>query len=133
MGFVYVSKQNSGEVPEGGTFPLGTVVRRAGCGCDLSGDGVVCQGTGWFEVTGTLTVSQTDTSGSTAPVLAAAVMQDGKPVMGGAAAASSAGTATLPLHCIVRNDCCASSTVTVQNAGPAVEAGNLALTVRKMA
>ena len=128
--FAYVANANVAQVDEGGYVPLGEVVHYACGACTLNGNSVMCRGKGAFDVSATLVVSQVDTSGSTPPLLAATLTQDGQPIQGGYGAANSSGTVTIPLHAVIRNDSCSATSVAVMNVGPAVRVNGVSMTVR---
>lgn len=130
MGYVYTVNANVANVPTGGAVPLGTAVHYEGCSCELSGNGILCKGSGNFSVDGTIALSPVD--GSSAVVVGTQVVQDGQDVQGGYSAVSTTGIVTLPIHAVVRNDCCGKSNVAIENIGAAVSVNSVAVTVRKL-
>lgn len=103
-------------VPAGGTVPLGTIVRRLGGCYDLKGDGIVC-GPDFTNVDVVVTLAPVETSSPSRNSIA--LLQDGEPVPGATRSAQSASTVTIPVSATVRNGCCALSTLSVRNDGPA--------------
>lgn len=91
-----------------GTIPLGSVVRRSGCKCQLNGDSVICYGKGAFDVTCSVTLT---------PVAAGDVgvqlYANGNPIPGATASATAtAGSAVaLPLLGVVRSCGCDAVTI----------------------
>lgn len=130
MGYVYTVNANVANVPTGGSVPLGTAVHYEGCSCELSGNGISCKGAGNFRVDGAIALAPVD--GSTAVVVGTQVTQDGQDVQGGYSAASSTGIVTLPVHAVIRNDCCGASNVAIKNIGPAVSVNSVSLTVGRL-
>lgn len=117
------------------TIPFGSVTREHNrcCGdvsCKLDGTGIVIKGARQaFLVSGHVTISQVDTSSSTAPTLSIELLQNGVKVQGSEVSGSSAGTITLPICSVVRNDSTTSSVLTLSNTGPEVDLVNCSVTI----
>lgn len=116
--YIYLANSNAGPVEQDGMVPLGEVVLQRGNACSLSGNSVRCRGCAAFEVSGTVTLSQVDTSSSTPPELSIAVCKDGTEVLGGVYSATSTGTVTIPVFTCVPGDCCNVASIGIKNLGP---------------
>ena len=47
---IYTVNSSVQNVLDGGQISLGTVVRRFGCNCELSGNGIVIEGVGYYKI-----------------------------------------------------------------------------------
>lgn len=56
---IYTANTSNTAVAVGGVLPLGTVNRRYGCNIDLSGNGIVLTGTGYYDVDSSFTATAT--------------------------------------------------------------------------
>lgn len=87
-----------------GIISPGSVLRRYGCNCRLSGNAVEISGEGYYKISGTVSVAPT----AAGPVTVA-LLEDGVQIPGAIAygAVSTAGNSvTLPLETTVRQGCC---------------------------
>ena len=127
---ILVANQASADIPDGGLVPLGTVVRRFGQNCQLSGNGIVCQGSGYYNVDGVVCVIP-----AAAGTAVLTLLSDGVPVPGGVSShtvAAADTTIPLPLVSAVRNRCCDDAqTLTIQISGVDVELVSSSLRVTK--
>lgn len=128
---IYTANSEAAAIPVGGMVPLGTVVRRFGCNCQLSGNGIVCQGNGYYKVDADVVLTPT-----AAGTVTVTLLSDGVPVPGATASATvaaAATTVTLPIDTVVRNRCCDDSqTLTLQVTGAASALVNVAVVVEKV-
>lgn len=88
---------------EGSTIPLGTVVRRFGCNCRLSGDAIEIEGAGYYTISGTVTLTP-DVVGN----ITIALEKDGVALPGGTVIGSVStvgNSVTLPVEATVRLGC----------------------------
>ena len=104
-------------------MPLGSVVRKAGCGASLSGGSVQVTG-GLYEVTATVTVAP-----SAAGSVTLSLLRDGQAVPGASATGTAAAGDSVPLSlaCVVRAPKCpcsdaASLTLSLSAAGSVTSA-----------
>lgn len=118
----------------GTVIPLGTTVRRFGCNAVLSGDGVLLNGQGYFDVDASVTFTPT-----AAGTYTVALFKDGVAVPGATQTitAAAAGTVPVDIPATVRNRCCDStSTLTLVVTGATVPAtvtiDNTAVVVTKL-
>ena len=93
-----------------GTIPVGSIVRRLGCGMGIEGDAITCCGMGYYEVTVSVTMSP-DAAG----VIGVRLYQDGTPVVGGMAMGTGTLNSPLPLSftSLVRIPQCGITTLSV--------------------
>lgn len=119
-------------VAENGIISLGSVIRRFGCNCRLSGNAIEVQGEGYYTVTAAVV-----TAPSTAGLVAVSLLKDGVQIPGASASATVAAAddfATLPLVATIRKGCnCdgASSITCLLNAG-AGTVQNISMKVQKV-
>lgn len=116
-----------------GTLPLGTVIRRFGCNAQLSGNGILLDGQGYYDVDSSVTITPV-----TAGNYTVTLFRDGAAVPGATQtiAAAAAGPVAFNIPALVRLQCCSSSatltlvlttsaalpaTVTINNVGVVVE------------
>lgn len=117
------------DIAVGGVYPLNQVNRKFGCDIVANGVGATCKNSGYYRVTGTVTV----VAGS-AGVVTAQLYVNGLPYNGATASLSSANgaTVTLPINTVVRVNCCANpADLTIVMSGVATQTVNADLTVTK--
>lgn len=128
---IYTAMQIPTAVAVNGVIPLGTIVRRYGCNCNLSGNGIAINGQGYYDV---------DVSVEAVPGAAGTVtvqlLKDGIAVPGATAAATVAAAAdvvTLAFPATVRLGCCSTGSVlTLLLTGAASTVNNVATRVEKI-
>lgn len=115
------------------TLPLGTVIRRFGQNIQLSGNGILLDGSGYYDVNSSVTITPT-----TAGNYTITLFRDGAAVPGATQtiAAAAAGPISFNIPALVRLQCCNNSatlslvltttatlpaTVTVNNAAAVVD------------
>lgn len=127
---IYVQNTNSATYGIGSTIPFGSVVRRFGQNLDLSGNGIIAAGRGYYKG---------DVSVTLAPVAAGTVsvtlMKDGVAVPGATASATTdaAGVTCLSFPFVIREQCCDSSCLlTLQLGGAQSVLYNVSAAVERM-
>jgi len=125
---IYSANTNSQSVvATGSVINFGSIVRRYGQNLNLSGGNVVTSGIGYYNVD--VNVSFTVASGTTATIQ---IFKDGVAVEG-AEAILTTGTntyqATIP--CLIRNNCCCESIITVVISGVGATVINASIVVEK--
>lgn len=99
--------QSSQNVAANGIISLGTVLRRFGCNCRLTGDAIECGGEGYYTIDCSVTVAPT-ASGT----VTVALYKNGAQIPG-AIATTNVGTGgdsiTLPINTTIRQACCCDS------------------------
>ena len=104
---IQVANQSSATVAAGSIIPLGSVQRRYGCNCKLSGNAIEIAGEGYYEVEASVSVAPT----AAGPVTVA-LYNNGTQIPGAVAygAVSTAGNSVaLPLVATLRQGCCCDS------------------------
>lgn len=116
----------------GGTIPLGTVLRRFGCNCRLSGNAVEIEGSGYYTISGTVTLTPNAIGNVSIEVLENTQTIAGTIVTGSVATVGN--SVTLPFETTVRLGCCcegASQLSLVLSEG-ASTVGSVSLRVEKV-
>ena len=101
---IQTANQSSQDVALNSVISLGSVQRRFGCNCRLSGNAIELSGEGYFLVTASVTATPTATGDVTVQLY-----ENGSPVFGaiGTDSVSTAGnTVTFPIIATVRRTCC---------------------------
>lgn len=115
------------------TIPLGTVIRRFGQNIQLSGNGILLDGVGYYDLSASVTMTP-----AAAGEFTVSLFRDGVAVPGATQTVTAAALATIAFNipALVRLQCCDSSaslslavttsatlpaTVTINNAGVVVE------------
>ena len=118
----------------GTAIPLGTTVRRFDCNAVLSGDGVLLNGQGYFDVDASVTFTPT-----AAGTYTVTLFKDGVAVPGATQTITAAAAGTVPVNipAIVRNQCCDSTStlmlvVTSATVPATVTIDNTAVVVTKL-
>lgn len=128
---IYTAMQTPASVAVNGTIPLGTIIRRYGCNCDLNGNGIAVNGQGYYDVNVSITAAPT-----AAGTVTATLLKDGVAVPGATASATvaaAADAATLAFPATVRLGCCSvGSVLTLVLAGSAATVNNVAVRVEKI-
>lgn len=117
------------------TLSLGTVIRRFGCNIQLSGNGILVEGSGYYDIDASVTATPT-----TAGNYTLSLYQDGVAVPGATqtVTAAAAASITFNIPALVRLQCCNSSAtltlvLSTTAALPAtVVVNNAAVTVEKI-
>ena len=104
---IQVSNQSSQTVENNSIISLGSVLRRYGCNCRLSGNAIEVNGEGYYKVDANVSIAPTATGAVTV-----ALYNNGAQVPG-AIAYGSVSTAnnpvTLPIETTIRQGCCCDS------------------------
>lgn len=127
---IYTVNASTQSVADGGAVSLGSVVRRFGCDCQLSGNAILLDSPGYYDVTATIVAAPT-----AAGDLTATLYRDGVAVPGATATATATAAGdfvTLVLPPLVRLVCCGSSAaLTCVLSGVASDVSNVAIKVVK--
>lgn len=104
---IQTSNQTSQIVSANGIISLGSVLRRFGCNCKLSGNAIEVSGEGYYTISATVSVTPTE-----AGAVTVAVFDNGVQIPG--AIAYATGTAgdplTVPIETTIRQKCCCDNT-----------------------
>lgn len=112
------------------TIPLGSTIRRFGCNLQQVGNGIAAQGTGYYKINASVTL--TPTAAGNVTVVA---FKDGVAIPGATATESvttAGNTVSVPITAIIRNTCCDSSTLTFALTTASATINNIAVTVEKL-
>lgn len=99
--------QSQQNVNANSVIPLGTVLRRFGCNCRLSGDSIIAMGDGYYKVDANVSVAPTE-----AGAVTVAIYSNGNPITGAIAYGSvdtAGNSVTLPIETTIRQRCCGSA------------------------
>ena len=112
----------------GSIIPVGNVVRRFGCGIDISGNGIETKCSGYYKTAASISFNGTATGTATIQLY-----KDGVAVPGALATRTTAANTayTIDLIGMTRNYDCNSSILTLVLTGVAVDVTNVAVLVEK--
>lgn len=104
---IQVANQSIQTVAPNSIISLGSVQRRFGCNCRLSGNAIEISGEGYYEVEAAVSLAPTATGD-----VAVALYENGVQIPGAiayATAAAAGDSVTLPLVATIRQGCCCDS------------------------
>lgn len=108
---IYTSNNTATAVPINGTIPLGTIIRRFGNNINLSNNGILIAGQGYYKITANVSVQA-----AAAGEISVALAKDGVVVPGtlaSATASAASDVVNLTVVAINRLFCCGDSTDTL--------------------
>ena len=128
---IQTTNQTSQAVAENGIISLGSVLRRFGCSCRLSGNAIEVNGEGYYKIDGNVSVAPTAAGPVTVALYNNGVQIPGAISYG--SVSTAANPTTLPLETTIRQGCCCDSAdsitcVLLEGAGNVL---NIALRVDK--
>ena len=128
---IQTTNQSSQTVAENSIISLGSVLRRFGCNCRLSGNAIEVEGEGYYKVDATVTAVPTAAGNVTV-----ALYEDGVQIPGAIATESVTAVdspVTLPIATTIRKGCCCdgASQITLVLEQGASEVTNVSLRVDK--
>lgn len=116
-------------VATGSVVNFGSIIRRYGCNCSVSGGNATVEGLGYYAVDANVTFS-----GTAASTVVVQLYKDGVVIPGAVATviigANGIGSVAIPT--IVRERCCVESTITANISGLAGTVTNAAIRVIKL-
>ena len=104
---IQVANQSTQTVAPNSIISLGSVQRRFGCNCRLSGNAIEISGEGYYEVEAAVSLAPTATGD-----VAVALYENGVQIPGAiayATVAAAGDSVTLPLVATIRQGCCCDS------------------------
>ena len=104
---IQTTNQNPQTISNNGIFSLGSVLRRYGCNCRLSGNAVEVKGEGYYKVDAVVTVEPTAEGNVIVALYNNGVQIQGAIAYGTASAATD--PVTLPIVTTIRQGCCCDS------------------------
>lgn len=128
---IQTTNQSSQTVAENSIISLGSVLRRFGCNCRLSGNAIEVEGEGYYKIDATVTAVPTAAGNVTV-----ALYEDGVQIPSATATESVTATdspVTLPIVTTIRKGCCCvgASQLTLVLEQGASEVTNVSLRVDK--
>lgn len=93
-------------IASGSVLPLGNIVRRFGQNINLSGNGILLSGQGYYEVNVSASITP-----SAADTVTVQLYKDGVAVPGAKASGLSSGSINTSFPALIRIPCCAASSV----------------------
>ena len=131
---IYTVNTSIQNLVDGSVLNLGSVIRRFGCNCQLSGNAIRVAGAGYYKLNASIIISPA-AANTTITVTA---FKDGAVIPGAqaqAAVATAASPVTLPIEAIIRENCACcddSSNINFVVTGGEATVSNIAVTVEKM-
>ena len=116
-------------VAAGSVVNFGSIVRRYGCNCNLSGGNAIVEGIGYYAVDANVTFG-----GTTASTVVVQLYNDGVAIPGATATVviGNNGTGSVTIPTVVRQRCCVESTITANITGLAGTVSNASIRVVKL-
>ena len=107
---IQVTNQSTQTVADNSIITLGSVQRRFGCNCKLSGNAIEVLGEGYYTVDAMVSVAPT-----TAGDVTVALYNNGVPMTGAVAygTVATGGVVTLPITATLRQGCCCANADTL--------------------
>ena len=127
---IYVSNTSQNAVAVNSAIPVGTTIRRYGCNIKQEGQGIVVTGTGYYDITASVTLL-----GTAAGTAIIQLYRDGVPIAGAQAKTTLAAESysNVSLTALVREQCCnASSTITAVLSGVAATIDTIDVVIKKI-
>ena len=104
---IQTSTQSAQNVALNGIISLGSVLRRFGCNCRLSGNAIEVTGEGYYTIDATVTATPTAAGNVTVALYSNGVQIPGTLVSGGVTTVGN--SVTLPIVTTIRQGCCCDS------------------------
>lgn len=104
---IQTSNQSAQNVALNGIISLGSVLRRFGCNCRLSGNAIEVTGEGYYTIDTTVTATPTAAGNVTVALYSNGVQIPGTLVSGGVTTVGN--SVTLPIVTTIRQGCCCDS------------------------
>lgn len=127
---IYVSNTSPNAVAVNGTIPVGTTIRRYGCNIKQEGQGIVISGTGYYDISASITLL-----GTAAGTAIVQLYRDGVPIAGAQAKTTLAADtySNVSLTALAREQCCnASSTITAVLSGVSATVDTIDVVIKKI-
>lgn len=126
---IQTTNQTTQTVAENSIISLGSVLRRFGCNCRLSGNAIEVTGEGYYTIDANVSVAPTAAGAVTVALYNNGVQIPGAIAYGTAAAAEDA--VTLPIETTIRQGCCSTDSITCVLVEGAGEVSNISVRVEK--
>ena len=131
---IYTVNSSVQSTTDGSVLNLGSVVRRFGCNCQLSGNAIRVAGAGYYELNASIVVAPT----AAATTITVTALKDGVAIPGALAkiaVTTAANPVTLPIVAMIRENCACcddASNISFVITGGAATVSNVAVTVEKL-
>lgn len=128
---IQTANQTSQTLTANSVINPGTVLRRYGCNCRLSGNGIEIEGEGYYKVNASFTFTPTAVGNVTVTLFMDGVAVQGAKATGGVSTVGN--SVTLPIVATVRKGCCCdgASSLTFVVTGNDTVANNASIRVEK--
>lgn len=125
---LYASNTSSQTLSTGDVINFGSIVRKYGCNCNLSGGNVIVSGTGYYNIDTIFTLTA-----SAAGNAVITLYKDGVAIPGGIATftMTAGDLCAVSIPAMIRQSCCCDSTITAVLTGIAGTMNNAAIIVEK--
>lgn len=125
---LYASNTSNQTLSTGDVINFGSIVRKYGCNCNLSGGNVVVSGTGYYNMDTIFTLTA-----SAAGNAIITLYKDGVAIPGGIATFTMAAgdLCAVSIPAMIRQHCCCDATITAVLTGIAGTMNNAAIVVEK--
>lgn len=126
---VYAANSTAQTLASGSVISFGTIVRKFGCNCSVSGGNAIIQGAGYYDIDANVTF----TAGA-AGTAVITLYKDGTAIPGANASQTVAADSvySISLPALVKEVCCQESTITAIISGVAATVNNAAIEVKKL-
>lgn len=104
---IQTTNQTTQTVAENGILSLGSVLRRYGCNCRLSGNAIEVAGEGYYKVDATVSVAPTAVGNVTVALYNNGVQVQG--AIGYGSVSTAENPVTIPIVSTIRQGCCCDS------------------------
>lgn len=101
---IQTANASSQNLTEGSVISLGRVIRRYGCNCNLNGNAIEVDGTGYYKVTATVTLAPTEVGNVTVSLYENGVAVPSAFATGSVTTANN--PITIPIVTTIREGCC---------------------------
>lgn len=125
---LYASNTSNQTLTVGDVINFGSIVRKYGCNCNLSGGNVIVSGTGYYNIDTIFTLTA-----SAAGTAVITLFKDGVAIPGGVATFTMAegDLCAVSIPTMIRQNCCCDATIRAVLTGVAVTMNNAAIIVEK--
>lgn len=126
---MYAANSANQTVLSGGVINFGSLVRKYGCNCNVSGGNGEVVGQGYYLIDTNITVTAVDAGATTI-----SLYKDGVAIPGAEAGLlfTQGGTYAITIPAVIRQNCCCTSTITVVLTGSTGTVNNAAILIEKL-
>lgn len=126
---LFAANTNDQTLAIGNVINFGSIVRRFGCNCNLSGGNATIQGSGYYDINTNFTFTA-----STAGTVIITLYKDGTQIPGAISTTTVVADSiySINISAIVREACCCESTITAVLSGTTGTINNAAIILEKI-